>query len=207
MTWPHVGGVAWTVVDSYIPGSRESGPFPQKGAQARKPVALFYPGGWLLREPFTGFLSKWFPLVLRAWPFCGTDRGSGRELTGLFQDFINPVMGSPVPLSHILWLSLVVSGRGERWRGGGQRRYPRLVATQLTLFGPEGLGLGRSHLPTTHSPSASCCVHHFWAGRGGGEVVPRASRNVPKPCRGGSCSGLSGLGIAAPSFSKTRCST
>lgn len=76
-----MGGVTWTIVDCYIwvQGTR---PIFWKGTQRPstgvETMAVFYPGGWLIGEPFTGFLSKWFLVVLWAWPLCGTDRGSGQ---------------------------------------------------------------------------------------------------------------------------------
>lgn len=55
-------GVAWTIVDCYIPGCKELGPFPGREhrgpVEALKPMAVFYPGGWLLPKLFSGFLSN-----------------------------------------------------------------------------------------------------------------------------------------------------
>lgn len=65
-----MGGVAWTIVDCYVLGSRELGPFPGREhrglAQALKPMAVFYLGSWLL-----GKAGHWLPqsVVLGAWPF------------------------------------------------------------------------------------------------------------------------------------------
>ena len=46
-----MGGVAWTMVDSYILGARELGPFPGREhrgpTQALKPRAVFFRGSWL----------------------------------------------------------------------------------------------------------------------------------------------------------------
>lgn len=67
-------------------------------------------------------------------------------------------------------------------RGGGQGSALRLMGTQLTPLGPEGLGLGQSHLPATLSPS---CLHPLLQAGVGGRVGPRVPQSPAKqrlPC-------------------------
>lgn len=73
-----MGGVARTIVDCdiWVQGAR---PIFWKGTQRPSPgvetTAVFYPGGWLCGELFTGFLSTWLSWGSGRGPLVALMRG------------------------------------------------------------------------------------------------------------------------------------
>lgn len=116
----------------------------------------------------------------RGVALCGTDGASGhlnvREQT-YFWDFTNPLMGSPVPLSHAFWLSLVVSGLGGEGRRGGQGRCPQTGGHPAHSTWASV----RVACPPPFLPPACTC--HSRAGRGGVGLAPGPLGRPPKSRR------------------------